>query len=90
MLVKKHSAPALCCTHISSWENDTMTRDTRNTGSGVRYDFYTEELRKAEKPYTICAAFAISIGKCKEYTKAEKGRALETLTMAWMDLFGTN
>ncbi len=62
-----------------------MTRTTCNTGSGIRYDFYTEQLCKAENPYTRFTGLAISIGKCKEYSKTEKGRALETLTAAWVD-----
>lgn len=53
--------------------------------NGLRYDFYMEQLRKAENPHTIFTGFAISIGNCKEYTKTEKGRALETLTAAWID-----
>lgn len=67
-----------------------MTRDTRNSSNAVsifRYNHYTQQLLKAENPLTAFAAMAISIGKCKEYTKTEKGRALEALTMAWTDLF---
>ena len=55
------------------------------TTSTVRYTFYMEELRRAENPHAILAGLAVSIGKCKEYTKTEKGRALETLAAAWMD-----
>ena len=55
------------------------------TTSTVRYDFYMKELRRAENPHAILAGLAMSIGKCKEYTKAEKGRALEALTAAWSD-----
>lgn len=67
-----------------------MTRDTRNFNKAVssfRYNHYMQQLLKAENPLTVYAATAISIGKCKEYTKTEKGRALEALTMAWTDLF---
>lgn len=55
------------------------------TTSTVRYDFYMRALHRAEYPHTIFIGFATSIGKCKEYTKTEKGRALEALTAAWMD-----
>lgn len=64
-----------------------MTKDTRNTNSEIRYNFYMEQLRKAENPHTIYVGFAVSIGKCKEYTKTEKGQALETLTKAWIDFY---
>lgn len=55
------------------------------TASTTRYNFYMEELRKAENPCVTFTGFATSIGECKTYTKTEKGRALEALTAAWMD-----
>ena len=55
------------------------------TANTVRYDFYMRELHRAENPHAILAGLAVGIGKCKEYTKTEKGRALETLTAAWTD-----
>ena len=62
-----------------------MTKAERTTRAGARYTYYANELRSAEQPSAAFTAIALSIGECKEYTKAEKGRALETLTAAWMD-----
>lgn len=55
------------------------------TASTTRYNFYMEELRKAEDSCVAFTGFATGIGKCKAYTRVEKGRALETLTAAWSD-----
>ena len=62
-----------------------MTRDQRRAKREHMHNFYMEQLRKAENPYAHFTGMAISIGECKEYTKTEKGQALETLAMAWMD-----
>lgn len=55
------------------------------TTSAARYSFYMGELRRAENPCATFTGFATSIGASKDYTKTEKGRALETLTAAWTD-----
>ncbi len=55
------------------------------TISTARYSFYMRELRRAENPCVTFTGFATSIGASKDYTKAEKGRALEALTAAWTD-----
>lgn len=62
-----------------------MTKAERTTRAGARYTYYANKLRSAEQPSATFTGIALSIGKCKEYTKAEKGQALETLTAVWMD-----
>lgn len=62
-----------------------MTKAERTTRAGTRYTYYANKLRSAEQPSTTFTGIALSIGMCKEYTKAEKGQALETLTAVWMD-----
>lgn len=55
------------------------------TKSTARYRFYMRELLRAENPCATFTGFAITIGASKDYTKTEKGRALEALTTAWTD-----
>lgn len=62
-----------------------MTRTTRNTRNETRYTFYLEQLRAAETPFVTFTGIAMAIGECEEYTKTEKGWALEALAQAWND-----
>ena len=62
-----------------------MMRTTHNTGRDVRHNFYKKQLRRAKNPYARFTGLANTIGRCQSLDRAEKGRALETLTEAWME-----